>query len=65
MLYKKEQLLVPEPMLKRRLEFIRGEYDRQHAAGEKQWSQRDAPIERSPGSASRPATRQRRSRRAV
>jgi NADH-quinone oxidoreductase subunit I len=35
MLYKKEQLLVPEPMLKRRLEFIRGEYDRQHAAAEK------------------------------
>jgi hypothetical protein len=32
MLYKKDQLLVPEPMLKRRLEFIRGEYDRAHAA---------------------------------
>jgi NADH-quinone oxidoreductase subunit I len=35
MLYKKEQLLVPEPMLKRRLDFIRSEYDRQHAAPEK------------------------------
>jgi NADH-quinone oxidoreductase subunit I len=31
MIYAKDQLLVPEPMLKRRLEFIRGEYDRQHA----------------------------------
>ncbi|MBM4383425.1 MAG: NADH-quinone oxidoreductase subunit I [Deltaproteobacteria bacterium] len=38
MLYKKEQLLVPEPMLKRRLEFIRSEYDRQHAAAEKRQS---------------------------
>ena len=31
MLYTKEQLLVPETLLKRRLEFLRGEYDRQHA----------------------------------
>jgi NADH-quinone oxidoreductase subunit I len=31
MLYTKEQLLVPEPLLKRRLEFLRAEYDRQHA----------------------------------
>ena len=32
MLYDKEHLLVPEAMLKRRLEFLRGEYDREHAA---------------------------------
>jgi NADH-quinone oxidoreductase subunit I len=31
MVYAKEQLLVPEPLLKRRLEFLRGEYDREHA----------------------------------
>ena len=31
MLYSKEELLVPEPLLKRRLEFLRAEYDRQHA----------------------------------
>jgi NADH-quinone oxidoreductase subunit I len=31
MLYDKERLLVPEPLLKRRLDFIRGEYDRVHA----------------------------------
>jgi NADH-quinone oxidoreductase subunit I len=31
MMFQKEALLVPEPMLKRRLEFIRGEYDRAHA----------------------------------
>jgi NADH-quinone oxidoreductase subunit I len=31
MRYSKEDLLVPEPMLKRRLEFLRGEYDREHA----------------------------------
>lgn len=30
--FHKADLLVPEPMLKRRLEFIRGEYDRAHAA---------------------------------
>jgi NADH-quinone oxidoreductase subunit I len=36
MLYRKEQLLVPESMLKRRLGFLRGEYDRQHAAAAKQ-----------------------------
>jgi NADH-quinone oxidoreductase subunit I len=35
MLYTKEQLLVPEAMLKRRLDFIRGEYDRDHATAEK------------------------------
>ena len=29
MLYDKERLLVPESLLKRRLEFLRGEYDRQ------------------------------------
>jgi NADH-quinone oxidoreductase subunit I len=28
MLFHKEQLLVPENLLKRRLEFLRGEYDR-------------------------------------
>jgi NADH-quinone oxidoreductase subunit I len=33
MLFQKEQLLVPEPQLKRRLEFLRSEYDRVHAAG--------------------------------
>src|SRR5512147_70191 len=31
MLYHKEQLLVPANLLKRRLEFLRAEYDRQHA----------------------------------
>ncbi len=31
MLYEKEQLLVPESQLKRRLDFLRSEYDRQHA----------------------------------
>jgi NADH-quinone oxidoreductase subunit I len=31
MLYTKEQLLVPEPLLKRRLDFLRSEYDRKHA----------------------------------
>jgi len=36
MLYEKEQLLVPESQLKRRLDFLRAEYDRQHApVGEK------------------------------
>ncbi len=35
MLYTKEQLLVPENLLKRRLEFLRGEYDREHAGSEK------------------------------
>jgi NADH-quinone oxidoreductase subunit I len=32
MLYRKEDLLVPEPLLKRRLEFLRAEYGREHAA---------------------------------
>jgi len=31
MLYDKERLLVPESLLKRRLEFLRGEYGREHA----------------------------------
>ena len=31
MLYEKEQLLVPEALLERRIEFLRGEYDRQGA----------------------------------
>jgi NADH-quinone oxidoreductase subunit I len=31
MLYDKDRLLVPESLLKRRLEFLRGEYDREHA----------------------------------
>jgi NADH-quinone oxidoreductase subunit I len=31
LVYEKEQLLVPESQLKRRLEFLRAEYDRQHA----------------------------------
>jgi NADH-quinone oxidoreductase subunit I len=31
MLYDKERLLVPEELLKRRLDFLRGEYDREHA----------------------------------
>ncbi len=35
MLYHKEDLLVPESLLKRRLDFIRGEYDRQHAPTER------------------------------
>ena len=30
MVYDKEALLVPEPLLKRRLEFLRAEYDREH-----------------------------------
>ncbi len=33
--FNKEQLLVPEHLLKQRLDFLRGEYDRVHAAGEK------------------------------
>jgi len=32
MVFDKEQLLVPETLLKRRLEFLRTEYDREHAA---------------------------------
>ena len=32
MVYEKEQLLVPESLLKRRLEFLRAEYEREHAA---------------------------------
>jgi len=35
LIFDKEQLLVPESLLKRRLDFLRGEYDRVHAAGEK------------------------------
>ena len=35
LVFEKEQLLVPEPLLKRRLDFLRGEYDRAHAAAEK------------------------------
>ena len=31
MTYEKQQLLVPESLLKRRLDFLRGEYDRPHA----------------------------------
>jgi NADH-quinone oxidoreductase subunit I len=31
MIFDKENLLVPEAMLKRRLDFLRGEYDREHA----------------------------------
>lgn len=31
MIFEKEKLLVPEPLLKRRLEFLRAEYDRAHA----------------------------------
>jgi NADH-quinone oxidoreductase subunit I len=31
MVFDKERLLVPEALLKRRLEFLRGEYDRDHA----------------------------------
>jgi hypothetical protein len=31
MIFDKEKLLVPEPLLKRRLEFLRAEYDRDHA----------------------------------
>jgi NADH-quinone oxidoreductase subunit I len=31
MLFNKEQLLVPEAQLKRRLDFLRAEYDRVHA----------------------------------
>ena len=30
LIFKKEQLLVPEDLLKRRLDFLRGEYDREH-----------------------------------
>jgi NADH-quinone oxidoreductase subunit I len=33
--FKKEQLLVPENLLKRRLDFLRGEYDRAEAPREK------------------------------
>lgn len=32
LIYQKEHLLVPEPLLKRRLDFLRAEYDRAHAA---------------------------------
>jgi NADH-quinone oxidoreductase subunit I len=32
MLFTKENLLVPEPLLKRRLDFLRSEYDREHEA---------------------------------
>jgi hypothetical protein len=35
MLYHKQDLLVPESLLKRRLEFLRSEYDRSHAAVER------------------------------
>ncbi len=35
MIFEKEQLLVPESLLKRRLDFLRGEYDRAHAAADK------------------------------
>lgn len=31
LVFSKKDLLVPEPLLKRRLDFLRGEYDRQHA----------------------------------
>ena len=30
MVYDKESLLVPDDLLKRRLDFLRGEYDREH-----------------------------------
>ena len=33
--FEKEQLLVPEALLKRRLEFLRSEYDRTHAPGKR------------------------------
>ncbi len=32
MVYEKEQLLVPESLLKRRLEFLRGEYESEYEA---------------------------------
>ncbi|MCP5059263.1 MAG: NADH-quinone oxidoreductase subunit I [bacterium] len=35
LVYEKEQLLVPEPLLKRRLEFLRAEYERAAASGGK------------------------------
>jgi NADH-quinone oxidoreductase subunit I len=35
MIFDKASLLVPEAMLKRRLDFLRGEYQREHAAPEK------------------------------
>ena len=35
MIFDKERLLVPEHLLKRRLDFLRGEYDRVPASGEK------------------------------
>lgn len=35
LIFDKEQLLVPEHLLERRLDFLRGEYDRAHASGEK------------------------------
>ncbi len=35
LIFDKEQLLVPEHLLERRLDFLRGEYDRELAAGEK------------------------------
>jgi NADH-quinone oxidoreductase subunit I len=35
MVFEKEQLLVPEKLLERRLEFLRSEYDREHALPEK------------------------------
>jgi NADH-quinone oxidoreductase subunit I len=36
--FDKERLLVPEPLLKRRLEFLRSEYDREHAPAERRSS---------------------------
>jgi NADH-quinone oxidoreductase subunit I len=33
--FEKEQLLVPENLLKRRLDFLRGEYDREHEPAER------------------------------
>ncbi|MEE8581915.1 MAG: NADH-quinone oxidoreductase subunit I [Myxococcota bacterium] len=33
LIYHKRELLVPEALLKRRLEFLRGEYERQHGGG--------------------------------
>jgi NADH-quinone oxidoreductase subunit I len=35
MIFDKERLLVPEHLLKRRLDFLRGAYDRAPASGEK------------------------------
>ena len=49
MIYGKEKLLVPDTLLKRRLEFLRAEYDRQHEAAPEE--REPSPEEREPAPA--------------